>query len=220
MIKLNNITKLYNTSNGKITGLDDVSLEIGKGSYTVVLGHSGSGKSTLMNILGGLDFQDRGTYYLDGIDISSLPTDAMSRIRNRKIGYVFQSFNLIPYMTALENIELPLVYRGVSRNERRSTAEKALECVELSHRSHHKATQLSGGQQQRVAIARAIASDPPILLADEPCGNLDRNSAQTVMRIFSDLHDRGKTIVLITHDENAAVYADSVIRIEDGRVLR
>ncbi len=198
--------------------LDGVSLDILSGEYITITGVSGSGKSTLMNILGCLDTPTSGSYLLDGSDVSEMDDKQLSLIRSRKIGFVFQSFNLIPALTALENVELPLMYRGVSKNERRAAAKAALEIVGLSQRESHRPAEMSGGQQQRTAIARAIAADPSIILADEPCGNLDSKSSKEVLDILSRLNRCGKTIVMITHDEQTAKRAQRLVRIADGRI--
>lgn len=198
--------------------LSDVSFTIAEGEFAAIVGASGSGKTTLMNIIGCLDTATRGEYFLDGRRISSLSQNELSVIRNEKIGFVFQGFNLIPTLTAAENVELPLIYRKMRRSERTELVKSALEMVGLSARAEHKPNQLSGGQQQRVAIARAIAASPPVILADEPCGNLDSRSGGIIMDILHDLNKSGKTVVLITHDGNAAETAQRIIRIKDGVV--
>ena len=198
--------------------LSDVSFTIAEGEFAAIVGASGSGKTTLMNIIGCLDTATKGEYFLDGRRISSLSQNELSVIRNEKIGFVFQGFNLIPTLTAAENVELPLIYRKMRRSERTELVKSALEMVGLSARAEHKPNQLSGGQQQRVAIARAIAASPPVILADEPCGNLDSRSGGIIMDILHDLNKSGKTVVLITHDDNAAKTAQRIIRIKDGVV--
>ena len=198
--------------------LSDVSFTIAEGEFAAIVGASGSGKTTLMNIIGCLDTATKGEYFLDGRRISSLSQNELSVIRNEKIGFVFQGFNLIPTLTAAENVELPLIYRKMRRSERTGLVKSALEMVGLSARAEHKPNQLSGGQQQRVAIARAIAASPPVILADEPCGNLDSRSGGIIMDILHDLNKSGKTVVLITHDGNAAKTAQRIIRIKDGVV--
>ena len=198
--------------------LSDVSFTIPEGEFAAIVGASGSGKTTLMSIIGCLDTATRGEYFLDGRRISSLSQNELSIIRNEKIGFVFQGFNLIPTLTAAENVELPLIYRKMHRSERTELVKSALEMVGLSARAEHKPNQLSGGQQQRVAIARAIAASPPVILADEPCGNLDSRSGGIIMDILHDLNKSGKTVVLITHDDNAAKTAQRIIRIKDGVV--
>ena len=217
MIRAENLTKLYSVG-GEVCALGGVSFEIARGEFVAVTGASGSGKSTLMNILGCLETQRGGRLLIDGEDVSTLSGRRLSDIRNKKIGFIFQSFNLVKTLTAAENVALPLAYRGISRNERRQIAEKALAAVGLSMRSEHKPAQLSGGQQQRVAVARAIAADTPIILADEPCGNLDSRAGAAVMGMLEEQHKRGKTILLITHDEKAAHAADRIIRISDGKI--
>lgn len=218
-IKAINLCKRYNIGGTEVRALDGVSLDIMSGEYVTITGVSGSGKSTLMNILGCLDTPSSGSYMLDGSNVSELSDKELSRIRSRKIGFIFQSFNLIPSLTALENAELPLMYRGVPRSERRAAAREALAAVGMESRAGHRPSELSGGQQQRAAIARAIAADPSIILADEPCGNLDSRNSREVMDILSALNRRGKTIVMITHDEQAARRAQRLVRIADGRIV-
>ncbi len=218
-IHIRDLCKFYNVGGQTVKALNGVSLDIDDGEYVTVVGTSGSGKSTLMNILGCLDAPTSGSYYLDGEDVCSLPDNALSDIRSRKIGFVFQSFNLIAGLTALENVELPLLYRRVSKNRRSEIALKALESVGLSDRALHRPSELSGGQQQRVAIARAIAADPQIILADEPCGNLDSRSGAEILDILSQLNSSGKTIVMITHNEKTAKQAQRLVRISDGVML-
>ncbi|MGN0649960.1 MAG: ABC transporter ATP-binding protein [Oscillospiraceae bacterium] len=219
-INAENLYRYYNVGGTVVKALDGVNIRVDDGEYVTIAGASGSGKSTLMNILGCLDQPTAGSYSLDGLDISQLDDGALSRIRSRKIGFVFQSFNLIPGLTAVENVELPLMYRGVPRKQRRELAMSALESVSLANRAKHRPSEMSGGQQQRTAIARAIAADPSIILADEPCGNLDSVSGREVMEILSRLNQIGKTIVMITHDERAAKMAERLIRISDGRVVK
>lgn len=213
------LCKHYNIGGTEVRALDGVSLDIMSGEYVTITGVSGSGKSTLMNILGCLDTPSSGTYILDGSDVSELSDRELSRIRSRKIGFVFQSFNLIPALTAQENVELPLMYRGVPKPQRRIAAKEALETVGLSDRAGHRPSEMSGGQQQRCAIARAIAADPSIILADEPCGNLDSHNSREVLDILSELNRNGKTVVMITHDEQTAKKAQRLLRIADGRIL-
>ena len=219
LVEVRNLYKIYSFGDHQVNALYDVSLSIAKGQFAAIVGQSGSGKSTLMNMLGCLDLPDRGEYFLDGEDVSHLSEQELAHIRNARIGFIFQGFNLIPGMDALENVELPLLYRGVPPRERRRTAKDALERVGIGNRLHHRPNQLSGGQQQRVAIARAIAASPPIILADEPTGNLDSRSGQEVMDILQGLHAQGRTIILITHDSGIAASAQRVIRISDGRVV-
>lgn len=213
------LCKFYTVGGQLVRALDGVSLDIEDGEYVTVVGTSGSGKSTLMNILGCLDQPTKGSYLLDSNDVSTLSDFSLSEIRSVKIGFIFQSFNLIPNLTALENVELPLLYRRVPKNERREVAMAALESVRLSDRALHRPSEMSGGQQQRVAIARAIAADPSIILADEPCGNLDSRSGREVLEILDGLNRKGKTVVMITHDENTARHAKRLIRIADGRIV-
>lgn len=218
VIKLSDITKTY--SNGKVVvrALRGVNLEIAEGEFIAVMGSSGSGKSTLMNILGCLDVQTGGRYLLDGIDINGLGTDEKAEIRSSKIGFVFQSFNLLARTTAIENVELPLVYMNVAGAERKKLAGEALGLVGLAEREDHLPNQLSGGQQQRVAIARAVVNDPRIILADEPTGNLDTATSYEIMGLFRDLNDRGKTIVMITHEEDIAAHCKRIISVKDGEI--
>lgn len=215
---MKNITKQYIIGDTTLKALDNVSVDIDKGEFVAIVGQSGSGKSTLMNILGCLDTPEKGEYYLNGNNILKAKARRLSEIRNKEIGFIFQSFNLVSSLSAIENIELPLMYRGLSKEKRKSLANEALKMVDLSGREHHLPTQLSGGQQQRVAIARAIASSPPLILADEPTGNLDVGSGKEIMNILFKLHNRGKTIVMITHDNKIASTIPRVIEIEDGRI--
>jgi len=219
MIKLVDISKLYHTGSVTLAALDKVNLEIKNGEMIAIIGPSGSGKSTLMNMIGCLDVPSQGQYLLDDKEVSRLKEDDLSEIRNKKIGFIFQSFNLLPKLTALENVELPLIYRGMNTAERRQSSVEALNLVGLSDRMHHKPTELSGGQQQRVAIARALAGNPPVILADEPTGNLDSRSGVEVMEIIRDLNKKGKTVILITHDMEIARQARRIIRIQDGRIV-
>lgn len=214
-----NLCKYYTIGGEKVKALDGVSLEIAKGEYVTISGASGSGKSTLMNILGCLDKPTSGSYSLDGTDVEELDDEKLSEIRGEKIGFVFQSFNLIPSLTALENVELPLVYRKIPKALRREKALAALESVSLSQRALHRPCEMSGGQQQRTAIARAIAADPSIILADEPCGNLDSRSGREVLDILSGLNRMGKTIVMITHNEQTARNAQRLVQISDGKIV-
>lgn len=218
MIDLKNIYKIYKMGENEVYALNDVSLHIGEKEFVSIIGPSGSGKSTLMNMLGCLDVPTKGTYMLDGYDVGSKTDDELAAIRNEKIGFVFQGFNLLPKLSALENVELPLIYQGVPAKERKVRATKALESVGLGERVEHKPTELSGGQQQRVAIARALVTNPPIILGDEPTGNLDSKSGKEVMEIFKELHQRGNTIILITHDSGVAAQAERIIRIQDGKL--
>ncbi|WP_347562439.1 ABC transporter ATP-binding protein [Clostridium sp. KNHs216] len=199
--------------------LNGVSLSIDEGEFVAIVGQSGSGKSTLMNILGCLDTPTMGEYYLDGENVAGLSEKRLTQIRNCELGFVFQGFNLISGLDALENVELPLLYRGIPKSGRRALAQEALSKVGLTNRENHKPDQMSGGQQQRVAIARAIAAKPPIILADEPTGNLDSKSGAAVMRILNSLNEEGKTVVLITHDEKIAASAGRVVQIQDGQIV-
>ena len=218
MIKLEHIFKIYEMGENKVYALDDVSLHVAAHEFVSIIGPSGSGKSTLMNMLGCLDVPTQGRYFLDGTDISKKTDDELAEIRNKKIGFVFQGFNLLPKLTAVENVELPLIYSNVSAKERHEKAKEALAKVWLEGRIDHKPTELSGGQQQRVAIARALITDPPIILADEPTGNLDSKSGKEVMEIFKNLNANGNTIILITHDSGVAAQAKRVVRIQDGKL--
>lgn len=218
MIKLEHIFKIYEMGENKVYALDDVSLHVAAHEFVSIIGPSGSGKSTLMNMLGCLDVPTQGRYFLDGTDISKKTDDELAEIRNKKIGFVFQGFNLLPKLTAVENVELPLIYSNVSAKERHEKAKEALAKVGLEGRIDHKPTELSGGQQQRVAIARALITDPPIILADEPTGNLDSKSGKEVMEIFRNLNANGNTIILITHDSGVAAQAKRVVRIQDGKL--
>lgn len=218
LIHIEHIMKIYNPGENEVRALDDVSLDICEGEFVAIIGQSGSGKSTLMNMLGCLDIPTSGTYVLSGQDVSSLSDNELSDIRNKQIGFIFQGFNLIPNLTALENVELPLIYRGMPANERQAYALEALKIVGLEHRIKHKPAEMSGGQQQRVAIARAIAAKPPVILADEPTGNLDSTSTKEIMKILHELHDTGRTIILITHDDQIAANAKRVVRIMDGKI--
>lgn len=219
LIEISEMKKIYNPGENEVRALDGVDLKIYENEFVAIIGHSGSGKSTLMNMLGCLDVPTSGTYMLHNVDVSDMKDDELSDVRNREIGFIFQGFNLIQNLTALENVELPLVYRGIGRKERHDLSVKALEKVGLSHRLDHKPQEMSGGQQQRVAIARAIAQAPPIILADEPTGNLDSNSTKEIMQILRELHKEGRTVILITHDNEIADQADRVIRISDGKIV-
>lgn len=218
MIDMKDIMKTYRIGDEEVHALDHANLHIYPGEFVSIIGPSGSGKSTLMNIIGCLDVADDGLYTLDGIPIEDYSENDLARIRNQKIGFVFQSFNLIPKLTAYENVELPLIYQKVKRAERQKRVEEALERVKLTSRAQHYPTELSGGQQQRVAIARAIASKPSLILADEPTGNLDSRTTREIMDIFHELHDQGNTIVLITHEDDVAEQAQRSVHILDGRL--
>ena len=218
LVEIKDVCKIYNPGENEVRALDHVSLTIDEQEFVAIIGHSGSGKSTLMNMLGCLDVPTSGEYWLHGQDVSALSDDELSDIRNREIGFIFQGFNLIPNLTALENVELPLIYRGVSKSVREELSVEALKKVGLEHRMDHKPSEMSGGQQQRVAIARAIAQAPPVILADEPTGNLDSNSTKEIMDILKGLHKEGRTVILITHDNEIAAQAKLVIKIRDGKV--
>ncbi len=218
MITLKNIFKIYKMGETSVNALSDVSLHVAEHEFVAVVGPSGSGKSTLMNILGCLDVATSGSYMLDDREISHMRDNELADIRNMKIGFIFQGFNLLKKLNAVENVELPLVYQGISQKERYRRSVEALEAVGLGDRIKHTPNELSGGQQQRVAIARALVSNPPILLADEPTGNLDSKSGTEIMKIIHDLHDKGNTIILITHDNHIAEQAGRVVRIIDGQL--
>ena len=219
LIEIRDMCKIYNPGENEVRALDHVNLTINRNEFVAIIGQSGSGKSTLMNMLGCLDVPTSGTYILNGQDVSHLSDDELSDIRNKEIGFIFQGFNLIPGLTALENVELPLIYRGVGKKERLRLSEIALEKVGLRNRMDHKPSEMSGGQQQRVAIARAIAQAPPVILADEPTENLDSGSTQEIMEILKGLHKEKRTVILITHDNEIAARAKRIIRIMDGKIV-
>lgn len=220
LIEVKNAIKTYQTGEDSFNALNDVSLSIECGEFVAIMGTSGSGKSTFMNMLGTLDKPNSGSYFLDGIDMLSLDTDNLARVRNEKMGFVFQGFNLISRTSALENVELPMIYKGIPEDERKIRAKKALEIVGLSKREDHMPNQMSGGQQQRVAIARAIVNDPPLILADEPTGNLDTKTSIEVMEFFVNLNKTmGKTIVLVTHEPDIAQYCKRVVKFKDGNII-
>lgn len=218
MIIFEDISKTYTIGGGEVKALDKVSLHVGRGEFVAIIGPSGSGKTTLMNIIGCLDTADSGSYQLDGQLIEQYSESELARIRNKKIGFIFQSFNLLSKMSAQENVELPLIYQRLSFSERRARVDEAMSLVELDGRKKHKPTELSGGQQQRVAIARALATRPSLILADEPTGNLDSRTGKEILTLFHKLHAEGNTIVLITHDNSVAMQANRRITISDGRV--
>lgn len=220
LVRVVDLCKVYNPGENEVRALDHVNLEIHKGEFVAIIGQSGSGKSTFMNMLGCLDVPTSGKYYLNGTDVSTMKDNDLSVVRNKEIGFIFQGFNLIPSFTAVENVELPLLYRGIGKRERHELAVKALEKVGLSKRMGHKPSEMSGGQQQRVAIARAIAQAPPVILADEPTGNLDSGSSKEIIQILKELHKEGRTVILITHDNEIAAQAKRVIRIKDGKIER
>ena len=219
MIELRSVSKVYGAADTVVRALDGINLVVERGDFVAVMGASGSGKSTLMNIIGCLDAPTTGRYLLDGVDTRRLDERSQAAIRNRKIGFIFQSFNLIPRTSAVSNIELPMAYAGIRSRERRRRALAALELVGLAARSHHKPSELSGGQQQRVAIARAIATDPVLLLADEPTGALDSRSTAEVLALFDDVNASGRTVVVITHEDEVAEHAKRVLRMRDGQVI-
>lgn len=219
LIEVRDVYKIYNPGENQVNALDGVSITIDEGEFVAIIGQSGSGKSTLMNMLGLLDTPTHGEYYINGKLVDDLTDDQMSVIRNEEIGFIFQGFNLISALSALENVELPLVYRGMPKQERREISQQALERVGLGSRIHHLPAEMSGGQQQRVAVARAIAAKPPVILADEPTGNLDTKSTKEVMAILHELKDEGRTVIVITHDNEIAEEAERVIRIRDGKVV-
>lgn len=218
LIQVNDLSKIYNPGENEVRALDGISLQIDEGEFVAIIGQSGSGKSTLMNMLGCLDVPTSGEYHLNGTDVSTMRDNELSYIRNKEIGFIFQGFNLIQSLTAIENVELPLIYRGLDRKTRRQLAADALERVGLASRMTHKPNEMSGGQQQRVAIARAIAAKPPVILADEPTGNLDSGSSREILSILSEMYHDGRTVILITHDDGIAAQARRVIRIMDGKI--
>jgi putative ABC transport system ATP-binding protein len=219
VIQLHDVTKVYDLGQIRVRALRNVSLRIDRGDFLAVMGSSGSGKSTLMNILGCLDVPTSGRHLIDGTDVGAMDQDNLSDLRNRKIGFVFQSFNLVPRTSALANVELPLAYAGMSRPQRRRRAEEALGAVGMTDRLHHEPSELSGGQQQRVAVARAIVTNPSLILADEPTGNLDSHSTEDVLAIFARLNAEGRTVVLITHEADVAAQSKRVIRLSDGEIV-
>ena len=220
MIDLKNIKKIYDIGDEKVYALDGINLHIKEKEFVAIVGSSGSGKSTMMNIIGFLDSADEGTYALDGQDVTEMTEYDLGVLRNKKIGFVFQQFNLLQKLDAFENVELPLIYQGVSGGERKQRALEALERVGLEKRVHHKPTQLSGGQQQRVAVARALVTKPSLILADEPTGNLDSRSTRDIMKLLHELHEQGNTIILITHDNDIAKEALRQVQIVDGKVVK
>lgn len=219
MIRVENLNKYYINGEMKLHALKNINFHVKAGEFAAIMGSSGSGKSTMMNILGCLDKNSEGTYILDGIDVSKTKEEDLCKIRNAKIGFVFQAFNLLPKLTALENVELPLVYAGVPKGEREKRAAKVLKKVGLSERMYHKPNELSGGQRQRVAIARALVNDPAIILADEPTGNLDSVSEEEIMKLFQELNNQGKTIIIVSHEPEVAKYCKRIIVFKDGRII-
>lgn len=221
VIKVENVTKKYKLGEVDLTVLADVSLEINSGSFVAIMGPSGSGKSTLLHLIGALDLPSTGRVLIDGQDISKMTEDELSKIRNKKIGFVFQQFNLLHNLTALENVTLPMVFAGVGESARKERAEKLLDSLGLKNRLDHKPTELSGGERQRIAIARALANDPDIIVADEPTGNLDSTTGKKIMDILVDLHrNQKKTIIVVTHDPNIANYTEETINIKDGHIIK
>jgi putative ABC transport system ATP-binding protein len=220
LIELQNVTKVYSVGSQRIRALDGIDLKIERGEYAAIIGPSGSGKSTLMHLLGCLDVPTSGTMVLDGVDVSKANDDFLADMRNQKIGFVFQAFNLLPKMTVVENVELPMMYAGVSAGKRRARALEAIERVGLSHRVRNTPLQLSGGQMQRVAIARALVNDPRIVFADEPTGNLDSSTGDSILELFRELSQQGRTIVLVTHDLEIAMNAPRRIEMRDGKIVQ
>ncbi|MEZ4918392.1 MAG: ABC transporter ATP-binding protein [Saprospiraceae bacterium] len=218
LISIQNLNKTYIMGTEKVEALKDVSLNIEKNEYVALMGPSGSGKSTLMNLLGCLDSPTRGQYNLNGIEVSTMDDAELAEVRNRQIGFVFQTFNLLPRLSALENVALPLVYSGISKEDRLIKAQKTLESVGLGDRVHHKPNELSGGQRQRVAVARALVNDPAIILADEPTGNLDTKTSYEIMSLFEQIHKNGNTVILVTHENDIAQHAHRIVRLRDGLV--
>jgi putative ABC transport system ATP-binding protein len=218
LIRIRDLAREYQMGEERILALQGVTLDIRRNEYVAIMGPSGSGKSTMMNLLGCLDTPTGGEYWLNGQEVSRLSDDELARVRNREIGFVFQTFNLLPRATALHNVELPLVYAGARGRERRERAAAALARVGLEHRMEHRPNELSGGQRQRVAIARALVNDPSILLADEPTGNLDSVTSEEIMRVFGDLHAAGQTVIMVTHEPDIAAHAERVVVLRDGRV--
>jgi putative ABC transport system ATP-binding protein len=218
IIEMHHIAKIYRMGTNEVRALQDISITINKGEYVAFMGPSGSGKSTLMNIIGCLDTPTSGTYILNNQEVSEMTENELAEVRNKEIGFVFQTFNLLPRATALENVALPLIYAGYSRSEREDRAMEVLESVGLADRWHHKPNELSGGQRQRVAIARALVNNPSIILADEPTGNLDSKTSHDIMNLFQELHDKGNTIIMVTHEDDIAHYAHRIIRLRDGLI--
>jgi len=219
IIKVENVKKIYRMGDNEVRALDGVSLVVEEGEFLIVMGPSGSGKTTLLHLMGCLDKPTEGEIYIASTPVSKLNDSQLAKIRNKMVGFVFQQFNLLPRLTALENVELPMIYAGVPKSARRKKAKELLELVGLGDRLHHRPTQLSGGQMQRVAIARALANDPMVLLADEPTGNLDSKSGEEILKIFSELNERGQTIIIVTHDPEVAKHAGRIVRMRDGKIV-
>jgi putative ABC transport system ATP-binding protein len=219
IIKLKGISKIYKMGDSEVKALSNVDLKIERGDFLLIVGPSGSGKSTMMNLVGALDFASKGDIFLDDQNIEHLTESELAQIRGKKIGFVFQTFNLIPTLTAIENIALPMIFQGVSKEERMQRAEKILEQVKLTHRRTHLPNELSGGERQRVAIGRALANDPEVILADEPTGNLDTKTGLEIMKLFTEFNKRGKTIIIVTHDLDLLKYAQKVLKIRDGEIV-
>ena len=220
LIRLENLVKIYDTGAIRVLGLKKINLTIRRGEFVAIMGHSGWGKATLMNILACLDRPTVGHYYLDGIDTAALSPDELSAVRNKKIGFVFQSFNLISRTSALKNVELPMTYARIPKKKRTERAMELLDCVGLGARAGHMPNEMSGGQRQRVAIARALANEPPLILADEPTGNLDTAASIEIMEIFAELHKAGATVIVVTHEENIAAFTDRIIHFSDGQIIK
>jgi putative ABC transport system ATP-binding protein len=218
VIRIKGIKKIYKVGNQEVRALNGVDIQINKNEYVAIMGPSGSGKSTMMNILGCLDSPSEGEYILNGTDVSKMDDNELAVIRNKEIGFIFQSFNLLPRYTALDNVALPLIYSGESREKREERARIALENVDLTDRMHHKPNELSGGQRQRVAVARALVNKPSIILADEPTGNLDTKTSIDIMKLFEEIHEQGNTVILVTHEEDIAKHAKRIIRLRDGLI--
>jgi putative ABC transport system ATP-binding protein len=219
IIKIENLKKIYSTGRLEVMALRGINMNVRQNEFVAIMGQSGSGKSTLMNIIGCLDTLTEGKYYLDGQDVSKMSGKSLANVRNRKIGFVFQSFNLLPKLTALQNVVMPMIYAGISRRQRMEAAMEALDKVGLTDRMHHKPNEMSGGQKQRVAIARALGNNPAIILADEPTGNLDSRSGEEIMVIFQKLHAEGATVVMVTHEMDIAQHTRRIIAFKDGRII-
>lgn len=219
MIQVNGLAKIYQNGSVEVAALQGINLSIGREEFVAIMGPSGSGKSTLMNILGCLDRPTRGSYLLNDREVAYLSDDELADVRSRTIGFIFQTFNLLPRISALQNVELPMVYAGVERTDRRDRAMEALRQVGLADRSHHRPNEMSGGQRQRVAIARSLVNRPTLLLADEPTGNLDSQSGKDIMRLLQNLHERGMAIILVTHDAQVALHSERIVRFHDGRIV-